>query len=209
MSGLKKILHDDGVLVLNVVSRVRAVDSRATTQVASLEDPNDHGQILENLTELGFTVKQYTENQPGFSSTKNYIVAFVDDGTARNWNRNEAQVNRIFRERFANTRSGKPPLEFFDASTMVSYSRYEQGVDDCADHPDPRWCDIKRQLAMSQLSSEHLFGGLRTLGRIEFPNASRKVDLPPQHCIDNDIANGEFWRKESPEQRRFVAHESS
>lgn len=205
---LRRLLQENGVLVLHVANSVRFVDSRPPFQSTSMNDPASRQEIISNLERLGFTVKLYAENQPGFPDAKNYLVAFLDDTTAMNWNRNEAQVNRLIRERFAETRSGKPPLEFFDGSTMTSYSKFEQKFEQCADHPNPSWCDIRRQVYDAKLNSNS--GGLKIVGSQRSPNASKDTYLnTASHCNESQSTEKKTWADRIFEAKTFVSHDSS
>jgi hypothetical protein len=208
LSGLKRILREDGILVLNVASDFRAVDSQAIHQAMSVQHPS---RILQSLEELGFVdVKQYEETLSGFPDSKHFVVAFKETDTAKNWNRNEAQVNRMIHSRLAETKSGKPPLRFLDGSSMVSYSKFEHAVGDCAEHPNPRWCDIKRQVVAFKPKSGHLVGELRRLEAVVLPNSSEaNLSLnEASQCTMSEALN-DGLACDAAEQRLFVGHESS
>lgn len=217
LSGLKRILQENGILVLNVASDFRAVDSQSTRHAMSgQEDPMSLRRIRQNLEELGFVdVKQYDETQSGFPGSKNFIVAFRDKETAKNWNRNEAQVNRMIRERFVEMKSGTPPVQFFDGPKMVSYSKFVQHVDDdCAELPDPRWCDVQRQLVASELRSEHVIGEIRTLESIILRNTSEATNLSrQQEASQCELSEGSEEQGSlvcnPPEYGHFVGREQS
>lgn len=147
LHGLQSVLNSGGVLAFNAGSDFRAVDSKTTLHSTASKDSTTQEEILKNLGTAGFVhLKQYNENLAGYPNPRNFIVAFSDDTTASYWNRNEAQINRLIRDRAVNTKSGLNPFNFFDGSKMVSYSRFEQDVANCESHPNPRWCDINRQL---------------------------------------------------------------
>jgi hypothetical protein len=208
LSGLKKILQEDGILVLNVASDFRVVDSQATHHAMPVQNPR---RIRQGLEELGFVdVKQYEETQAGLPGSKNFVVAFKGTDTAKNWNRNEAQVNRMIRERFVETKSGNSPLQFFDGSSMVAYSKFEHAVGDCAEHPNPRWCDLKRQLVASKLRSEHFIGELRRLEAVVLPNSSEAnlSQNEASQCMLSEFSEDGTWACDTAEQRLFVGQES-
>ena len=163
VSGLKKKLGSNGVVAFRVGGMFRSVDSKTTASAKSIVTPETHAGFLENLENDGGFVsqKQYKETFSGSSTTRSFVVAFTNDKTANNWNRNEAQVNRMIRERLHRTTSGSSPLLSFDGTTMVRYSKFQQDHHDCSYHPNPNWCDIQKRLKASKISSEHLIEELK------------------------------------------------
>ncbi len=197
LSGLKRILNDGGILVFNAGSDVRAVDSKTTAHSTSREVSTVQSTLSKSLAELGFIhVKQYNDNLAAYPNPKAFVVAFSDDDTAKNWNRNEAQINRIIRDRTLSTKSGDTLFKLFDGSTMVSYSRFEQYVDNCNTHPDPRWCDINRQLMVAKASLNQLPQEMRSFDTCkETPNTSDSNASCNglAHCNRNQPSDGNRW----------------
>ena len=163
VSGLKEKLSTTGVVAFRVGGLFRSVDSKATASAKSIATPGMHARFLQNLEDDGGFVsqKQYKETFSGSSTTRSYVVAFTNDGTANNWNRNEAQVNRMIRERLRRTMSGSSTLLSFDGTTMVRYSKFQQDHHNCSNHPNPNWCDIQKRLKASKISPEHLIEELK------------------------------------------------
>jgi hypothetical protein len=153
LRGLQRIVNYGGVLAFNAGTGFRAVDTKTTLHSTTIKDTTTQKEILKSLANMGFSqVKQYNENIAGDPNPRSFIVAFTDDITAKNWNRNEAQINHVIRDRAVNTKSGQNPFKFFDGSAMLSYNRFAQDVDNCESHPNPKWCDISRQLQVAKLN---------------------------------------------------------
>lgn len=195
-------------MVFNVGSDFRAVDSKTTSHSPSISDPHVHSKIIDSLAQVGFlNVKQYSENLTGFPNPRSFIVAFSDDYTARNWNRNEAQINHVIRDRSRRTKSGNPPMEFFDGSTMASYSRFEQDADNCKLHPDPSWCDIHRQLMMAQHRFKQLPGELNVMNTcMDTPSDSNASVNADSQCMSSEPDTESRWSNhQSVDHRHYVA----
>jgi hypothetical protein len=96
----------------------------------------------------------------GFAESRNYVVAFKDLETVRNWHRNEAQIKFEIRKRAVATRSGDSPFKVFDSAKMISYSRGSSKPDDimsCGGSSPPEWCDPRAKLdAALQSSASYL-----------------------------------------------------
>lgn len=195
--GLQSVLNSGGVLAFNAGTDFRAVDSKTTLQRTVGKDLTAQEEILKNLATMGFVnVKQYRENLAGYLSPRNFIVAFSDDTIAKNWNRNEAQMNRVIHDRAVNTKSGQNPFKFFDGSAMASYNRFEQDVADCESHPNPRWCDINRQLQMAKLNAGHPPNLQDMLDHaVEVPGSSdiNASDDGVAQCRDRPTAMNSQW----------------
>lgn len=176
LRGLQSVLNPGGILVFNAGTDFRALDSKTTLHTVASQDLTTQEEIIKDLAKMGFAnVKQYSENLAGYPNPRNFIVAFSDDLTAKNWNRNEAQMNWVIRHRAVKTKSGHNPFKFFDGTAMVSYSRFEQDVADCDAHPNPRWCDINRQLQATKLKV------------VQRPNVLDMLDHPVEVPASSDI----------------------
>jgi len=122
---LFNILSKDGVISFNIAGSTKSVESMTKSGLTPTREILRKALALE-LKEIGFAnTFEYDEYKSGFSETRSYIVAFKDAETSKNWNTNQAETevklkNRIMR----NQSTGEVSLEFFDAATMASYSKF-------------------------------------------------------------------------------------
>jgi len=122
---LFNILSKDGVISFNIAGSAKSVESMTKSGLTPTREILRKALALE-LKEIGFAnTFEYDEYKSGFSETRSYIVAFKDVETSKNWNTNQAETevklkNRIMR----NQSTGEVSLEFFDAATMASYSKF-------------------------------------------------------------------------------------
>jgi len=203
-SGLKKQLNRDAVVAFRVGGVFRSVDSKVTASAKTMVSRRLDTEIRETLEreEIFFSQKEYKETFAGASTTRSFVVAFTNEDTANNWNRNEAQVNRMIRERFHKTASGLSLLVSFDGTTMVDYSKFQQDHRDCSSHPNPNWCDIQRKLRASKISPAHLIGE---------PNDDLEASHVAATCGENSSINqiSLDLSTDVPNVPNMVAHEAS
>lgn len=163
LSGLRGILAEDGILAIHLTQSVRSVDSQAKSKRNENKGPDELKWLSDELARAGFhgPTESYVESQSGFPDARRYVVAFRDEHVARNWHRNEAQINLEIQSRPARTRSGLPAFEYFDGSVMTAYNKVQQESPNCNRHPVPAWCQTKMLLNLSerhaiQASGNHL-----------------------------------------------------
>lgn len=211
-SSLRKLMSEDGVLVINVARDLRSVDSQALSQrVSSFHDPTL--RILEKFSSMGMVSKQYSEDQGGFPKARRYVVAFASPETARNWNRNEAQVTHEIRKRSLASRSGAFTFEFFDGAIMASYSKFEQGIEGCEEHPLPTWCGMKVQAEKPGIGASNLTGeGYKSEGIVLHKKSRQPVKNSSLHeeleCANPFDAQESESVEERTEQNLYVQQES-
>jgi hypothetical protein len=122
---LLNILSKDGVISFNIAGSAKSVESMTKSGLTPTREILRKALALE-LKEIGFAnTFDYDEYKSGFSETRSYIVAFKDAETSKNWNTNQAETEVKLKNRIVRNQStGEVSLEFFDAATMSSYSKF-------------------------------------------------------------------------------------
>jgi hypothetical protein len=89
-----------------------------------------------------FKITEYAEGHGGLLGVWTFLVAFKDRASSERWYATEAEVDLSIRHRLLPTRSGSPPLHFFDGSVMKSYSFPSRIVEEvfCREDPPPGRC---------------------------------------------------------------------
>jgi hypothetical protein len=120
--------------------------------------------------------------------------------TAKNWNRNEAQLKHEIRKRSVQTKSGGSLFKFFDGATMMSYSRssHNQDVIGCSQLPQPNWCDQKAKLEIAKLLDSN---------EVEKMDVNSSLPKGAQ-CEDQDTESCTWSDDGANHHAQFVYHES-
>mmetsp|Transcript_10810 Transcript_10810/g.22887 ORF Transcript_10810/g.22887 Transcript_10810/m.22887 type:complete len:375 (+) Transcript_10810:1163-2287(+) len=123
-------LSTDGVISVNVAGSPKVVESMTKSGMTPTRKIL-RTALAQEMKNIGFAdTFEYDEYKSGFSETRSYVVAFKDVKTSKNWNTNQAEIeiklkNRIVR----NESSGDVSLEFFDAATMATYSKFSSSLE--------------------------------------------------------------------------------
>ncbi len=122
---LYNTLSESGVISFNLAGSSKVAESMTKSGMAPTRKIL-RSTLAQELKNIGFSEAfEYDEYKSGFSETRSYVVAFKDAVTSKNWNTNQAETeiklnNRIVR----NQSTGEVLLEFFDAATMATYSKF-------------------------------------------------------------------------------------
>lgn len=132
-------LSEDGTVVMQVGE---SPESGAPAEHLAMHQKR--AALIDYFSKFGFkSMHIYGEANSGLTNTWNYLVAFKSFTARKNWFRNEAEINLDIRKRMVKTRSGEPPLMYFDGATMVSYQlpskRFENVY--CRIEPTPVSCE--------------------------------------------------------------------
>ena len=104
----------------------------------------DTHHMMEGLQNVGFEyMHTYDEGHSHFSAPWAYLVNFKDAKAKERWYRTAAEIDIELHTRMKRTKSGKPPLRFFDAATMMSYQvpSKAQEATYCRKEAKPSECD--------------------------------------------------------------------
>jgi len=122
---LYSTLSNSGVISFNLAGSSKVAESMTKSGMTPTRKIL-RSALAQELKNTGFSEAfEYDEYKSGFAETRSYVVAFKDFETSKNWNTNQAETevklnNRVVR----NHSTGEVSLEFFDAATMSTYSKF-------------------------------------------------------------------------------------
>ena len=174
----------DGVISVNVAGSTKSVE----TMIKGGMTPTRkilRTALAQELKNIGFAeAYEYDEYKSGFSETRSYVVAFKDAKTSKNWKTNQAETeiklkNRIVRN---NQSSGELSLEFFDAATMASYSKFSTS------HQQK---DMKETLAIARNKARQAVEQSNISSRMATAAGSNNNNNNIKHDVNSSCSNGE------------------
>jgi len=126
---LSKTLSDSGVISFNLAGSSKVVENMAKSGVTGSRKIL-RSALAQELKHIGFfDAFEYDEYRSGFSETRSYVVAFKDAKMSKNWNINQSAIKLKLKNRIVNNQStGETTLEFFDAATMATYSKFSSSA---------------------------------------------------------------------------------
>jgi spermidine synthase len=118
-------LSDSGVISFNLAGSSKVVESMTKSGMTPTRKIL-RSSLAQELKNIGFAeIFAYDEYRSGFSETRSYVVAFKDAKVSKNWNANQAETKLKLKDRvIRNQSTGEVSLEFFDAATMATYSKF-------------------------------------------------------------------------------------
>ena len=118
-------LSDSGVISFNLAGSSKVVESMTKSGMTPTRKIL-RSSLAQELKNIGFAeIFAYDEYRTGFSETRSYVVAFKDAKASKNWNANQAETKLKLKDRvIRNQSTGEVSLEFFDAATMATYSKF-------------------------------------------------------------------------------------
>eukprot|EP00581_Thalassiosira_minuscula_P004007 CAMPEP_0183735808 /NCGR_PEP_ID=MMETSP0737-20130205/47687_1 /TAXON_ID=385413 /ORGANISM="Thalassiosira miniscula, Strain CCMP1093" /LENGTH=719 /DNA_ID=CAMNT_0025969657 /DNA_START=170 /DNA_END=2330 /DNA_ORIENTATION=+ len=118
----------------------------------------DKAHMMKALESVGFqTLLNYDEGHSHFDAPWNMLVAFKHNKSRSRWYRNAAEIEIDLHQRLLQTKSGDPPLRYFDGATMMGYQTTTRSQETlyCRREEVPRECNF----ASSHLEAQRNAGG--------------------------------------------------
>lgn len=124
-------LSDEGVISFNIAGSAKSVESMTKSGMTPTRKIL-RSALAQELRSIGFAEAfEYDEYKSGFSETRSYVVAFKDAKTSANWNAKQVETEIKLKNRIVRDQStGEMSLEFFDAATMATYSKFSASVEE-------------------------------------------------------------------------------
>ena len=123
-------LSETGVISFNLAGSSKVTETMTKSGLTGSRQIL-RSNLAQELKSIGFTETfDYDEYKTGFSETRSYVVAFKDAKTSMNWKTTQADIKRKLKNRIVrNASTGEITLEFFDAATMATYSKFVKSTD--------------------------------------------------------------------------------
>ena len=123
-------LSETGVISFNLAGSSKVTETMTKSGLTGSRQIL-RSNLAQELKSIGFTETfEYDEYKTGFSETRSYVVAFKDAKTSMNWKTTQADIKRKLKNRIVrNASTGEITLEFFDAATMATYSKFVKSTD--------------------------------------------------------------------------------
>ncbi|VEU33364.1 unnamed protein product [Pseudo-nitzschia multistriata] len=156
---LNRLSHD-GVVSVNIAGSTKAVESMTKSGMTPTRKILQT-TLAEEMKKTGFVeAYEYNEYKSGFSETRSYVVAFKDAATAKNWNTKQSETEIKLNNRIARDQStGELALEFFDAATMATYSKFSTKSSGGGPGED-RSGDVEEEEAVEEAELSEMAGGM-------------------------------------------------
>jgi len=117
LTSLFASLTPDGIMVMQLGPAPEHMDSDEHISMNK-----NRPKVFALMQYLGFeTVQVYEEVHCGFEDPWTFIIGCKSIKCRDNWYASEAAVQVAMHERLKPTKSGRPPLQFFDGATMSRY----------------------------------------------------------------------------------------
>lgn len=141
---MKEALTENGILVVQL-----GMTPRSAAYGEQFGINKNRASLFQTIEAVGFQhVFIYHDIHSDFKYGWSYLAACKSEACAKEWNRNEAQVNLRIRERLLPSESGEPLLKYFDGATMqdylTPYKSWETAL--CRENPEPEECRIFNDL---------------------------------------------------------------
>jgi len=179
-------LSEEGVFVIQMGESFQNIDP------AMDSGPNQDAQNMMNaLKNVGFeSIHMYDEGHSHFLAPWSYFVCFKDGDARVRWNASPAEVEVALHRRLHGTRSGAPPLRFFDGATMAGYQTPPKAAETvyCRMTDVPWECQELAGLATGLVDTpiSHLVARKSTLGEHAGRGLFAARDIPADAALDLD-----------------------
>lgn len=142
LDALYEDLSDDGIIILQV-----GQTTEAYAPSDELTKFKNRAGFIELLQKVGMkSFFPYEDFHANFQAPWTYLVACKSSNCRANWYANEADIELAIHRRIIRTNSGKPPLKYFDGSTMSNYQIPHKSFESthCRRTPMPIDCEIMK-----------------------------------------------------------------
>jgi len=140
LDALYQDLSDDGIIILQVG---QTTESHAPSD--EYTKYKNRAGFIDLLQKVGMkSFFPYEDFHSNFQDPWTYLVACKSPDCRSKWYANEAAIEVSIHERILPTKSNKPPLKYFDGSTMLNYQIPHKSFETthCRKKPIPIDCEI-------------------------------------------------------------------
>lgn len=192
---LSNKLSNDGILSVNIAGSPKSVESMTKSGMTPTRKIL-RSALAQELKNNGFVdAFEYDEYKSGFSETRSYVVAFKDINASKNWNTNQAGIEVKLKNRIVRDQStGEVSLQFFDAATMTTYSKFstspKQDVKEILTIARDKARQAVEQNNLSNAVNSKQQGANSSCSNVE---GSKECENPSIELSEDQIASGESW----------------
>lgn len=182
---LYNTLSQSGVISFNLAGSSKVAESMSKSGMTPTRKIL-RSALAQELKNIGFSEAfEYDEYKSGFSETRSYVVAFKDAETSKNWNTNQAETEIKLNNRIVRTQStGEVSLEFFDAATMGTYSKFSTSSGEE---------DMKQIITLARKNARQAVEQTELAGTVNGNQGANSSCSNVKGECENPLKSGESW----------------
>jgi len=154
----------------------------------------DTAIMLDTIKSVGFeSLVNYEEAHCWFGAPWTFLAGFKNYNSRSRWYRNAAEIEADVHSRILRTKSGVPPLRYFDGEMMATILRTSSAVEvSFCRSPDPPWECTEYDWFDIPLASNALYIPASTLSVLERRNEEELSKLATSPNYNSDLMGGRY-----------------